>query len=139
MKSGRSMNGFVCTWCSLYIDNNISLDVTFFQLNLVPFSRIWLTILLFLLYFILIIGFCRRTSLLSHTEFVFSDILCSFLSYFDLIYLIILGAEGYYDIWSHPVTHTHTRTHTQTHARSRAYCKYPLDEWSVLRRELYQW
>lgn len=90
------MNGFACTWCSLIIYNYISLDVKFIQLKSMSFSRIWLTILLFMVYFILIIEFCRRTSLLIHTEFVFSHILYSFLSYSDLIFLISVGAEGYY-------------------------------------------
>jgi len=93
-----SVNGFAFTWCSLFICNNTSLDVKFKQLKLISFSTIWLTMLLFLLYFIPIIGVCRRTGLLIHSEFVFGEILYFFLSYSDLIYLLIVGAEGYYRI-----------------------------------------
>jgi hypothetical protein len=57
------MNGFAGTWYSLFIYNNTSLDVKFIQLKLISFSRKWLTILFLLLYFILIIGLCRRTCL----------------------------------------------------------------------------
>jgi hypothetical protein len=41
-----------------------------------------------------------------------------FLSYSELLYLLIVGVEGYCCAWSHSMTHTHTNTHSRT----------PLDE-----------
>ena len=51
----------------------------------------------------------------------------SFLSCSDLFYLLIVGADGCFCIWSHSMTHTHTRTLGRT----------PLDEGSAGRRNLY--
>jgi hypothetical protein len=58
-----------------------------------------------------------------------------FISCSDLLYLIIVGVEGYFCTWSQSMTHTWTHTHTHTHTHT-TLGRTPPDEGWARRRDL---
>jgi predicted membrane protein len=62
-----------------------------------------------------------------------------FLSFSNLFYLFIVGAEGYCYTWLRWMTHTHVHTHTRasTHKHAHTLGSTPLDEASASRRDHY--